>query len=234
MAWPARKPWQVAMLVVSTDLISRPQYQYLRGWALNVLPDYNAEAEQLLSQAVKVEPNLVGAWNCLGECYWRAGKVHQAHHCFTGALKHVSKCVGRWREDIFILGTALLCQQFKIIFHLALTCCTSVSMLLALNIFDSCRKRIRSHYAAYPWSFGKRQRVSKFLITVRKKVGHFDEKEFPLSLYGLLVGVESLSQMQVKRKAMSKRVWSKQRKQCHLISRMAHHGVSQWLMTKSR
>ena len=72
------------------DDMPRPLFQYLRGKALNVLPTYSKEAEILLSQAVKHNPSLVDAWNCLGESYWKQGNVQQAHHCFVGALSHVS------------------------------------------------------------------------------------------------------------------------------------------------
>ena len=52
--------------------------------------DHCAEAEQLLSKAVKLEPNLVDAWIELGECYWKRGDVNTAKTCFEGALSHVS------------------------------------------------------------------------------------------------------------------------------------------------
>ena len=51
--------------------------------------DHCAEAEQLLSRAVKLEPNLVDAWIELGECYWKRGDVNTAKTCFEGALSHV-------------------------------------------------------------------------------------------------------------------------------------------------
>ena len=63
---------------------------YLKGRALNVVPDHSPEAEQLLSKAVKLEPNLVDAWIELGECYWKRGDVETAKTCFEGALSHVS------------------------------------------------------------------------------------------------------------------------------------------------
>ena len=63
---------------------------YLKGRALNVASDHNLEAEQLLSRAVKLEPNLVDAWIELGECYWKRGDVNTAKTCFEGALSHVS------------------------------------------------------------------------------------------------------------------------------------------------
>ena len=63
---------------------------YLKGRVLNVASDHCAEAEQLLSKAVKLEPNLVDAWIELGECYWKRGDVNTAKTCFEGALSHVS------------------------------------------------------------------------------------------------------------------------------------------------
>ena len=63
---------------------------YLKGRTLNVVPDHSPEAEQLLSKAVKLEPNLVDAWIELGECYWKRGDVETAKTCFEGALSHVS------------------------------------------------------------------------------------------------------------------------------------------------
>lgn len=65
------------------------RYYYFRGRALNVKPDYNKDAEDLLSKAIKLDPKLVDAWNELGECYWKNNKLKEATNCFTGALKHV-------------------------------------------------------------------------------------------------------------------------------------------------
>jgi Tfp pilus assembly protein PilF len=62
----------------------------LYGRALNVLSGFNQEALALLAKAVKLDPNLVEAWNHLGECYWKNNDVKAAHNCFTGALSHVS------------------------------------------------------------------------------------------------------------------------------------------------
>ncbi|XP_053118675.1 tetratricopeptide repeat protein 5 isoform X2 [Hemicordylus capensis] len=60
----------------------------LKGKVLNVSPDYNAQAEELLSKAVKLDPELVEAWNQLGEVYWKKGDISAAHTCFSGALSH--------------------------------------------------------------------------------------------------------------------------------------------------
>ena len=62
----------------------------LKGEVLNVLPNFDPIAEENLSKAVKLDPKLVGAWNQLGECYWKKGDVAAAKNCFSGALGHVS------------------------------------------------------------------------------------------------------------------------------------------------
>ncbi|XP_012608251.1 tetratricopeptide repeat protein 5 isoform X1 [Microcebus murinus] len=66
----------------------KAQALMLTGKALNVTPDYSPKAEELLSKAVKLEPELVEAWNQLGEVYWKKGDVAAAHTCFSGALTH--------------------------------------------------------------------------------------------------------------------------------------------------
>ncbi|XP_005005726.1 tetratricopeptide repeat protein 5 [Cavia porcellus] len=67
---------------------SKAQTLMLTGKALNVTPEYSPKAEALLSKAVKLEPELVEAWNQLGEVYWKKGDVAAAHTCFSGALTH--------------------------------------------------------------------------------------------------------------------------------------------------
>lgn len=54
------------------------------------MPHYDPMAQDALSKAVKMNPKLVEAWNCLGECYWKNGQVEAARNCFAGALNHVS------------------------------------------------------------------------------------------------------------------------------------------------
>ena len=74
---------------MSTDSLSKVEYWSLKGRALNILPDHNQEAEDLLSRAIKHDPSLVDTWNALGDSYWKAGKIQQAHDCFVGCLSHV-------------------------------------------------------------------------------------------------------------------------------------------------
>ncbi|KAL6884652.1 hypothetical protein ACP4OV_010588 [Aristida adscensionis] len=64
----------------------RGVYEFLRGKILDVFPDYNKEAEDHLSKAVKLNPSLVDAWLCLGNCIWKKGDLAAAKNCFALAL----------------------------------------------------------------------------------------------------------------------------------------------------
>lgn len=64
----------------------RAQWEYLRGKALDVGPDYCKEAEEHLSKSVKLDPSMVDAWCCLGNCFWKKGDLAQAKNCFNIAL----------------------------------------------------------------------------------------------------------------------------------------------------
>ncbi len=68
----------------------RARALYHRGRALNVLPSHSPESERLLSRAVKLQPDLVDAWNELGESYAKRGDSENATTCFEGALRHVN------------------------------------------------------------------------------------------------------------------------------------------------
>jgi len=61
---------------------------FLQGKALNAPPAYNVEAENVLSKAIKFDPALTVAWNCLGECYWKKNDPVSAKNCFLGAMSH--------------------------------------------------------------------------------------------------------------------------------------------------
>lgn len=67
---------------------SRAKYYYLKGRALNVVDHFIPQAEELLSKAVKLEPNSIETWNELGKCYWKNDDIKQAKNCFVGALQH--------------------------------------------------------------------------------------------------------------------------------------------------
>ncbi|XP_075734252.1 tetratricopeptide repeat protein 5 isoform X3 [Rhipicephalus microplus] len=69
------------------EKLDRAKFHMLKGKALNILEDYNQEAHEALSKAVKLSPKLVEAWNELGECYWKKGQITKARNCFEGVLK---------------------------------------------------------------------------------------------------------------------------------------------------
>lgn len=87
---------------------SRAKYYYLKGKALNVTERFTPQAEELLTKAVKLEPNLVEAWNELGECYWKNDDIQQAKNCFVGALRHVK---------YFIFSDYILFADYTLIIH---------------------------------------------------------------------------------------------------------------------
>jgi tetratricopeptide (TPR) repeat protein len=66
----------------------RAQFLYLKGRILNITGDYSPEAETVLSKAVKLRPDLVDAWNELGESYMMKQDWATARTCFEGALQH--------------------------------------------------------------------------------------------------------------------------------------------------
>merc|ERR1711963_784952 len=63
-------------------------FLYLKGRLLNVTGEFSGEAEECLSKSVKLNPNLVDAWNELGESYMRKLDWTTARTCFEGALQH--------------------------------------------------------------------------------------------------------------------------------------------------
>ena len=64
----------------------RARYLYLRGRLLNVSGDFSSAAEACLSRSVKLNPNLVDAWNELGESYMRKHDWTTARTCFEVRL----------------------------------------------------------------------------------------------------------------------------------------------------
>ena len=52
---------------------------YLRGKATACSEDgrLSDEAERLLADAVKLNPTIIDAWNCLGECFWQRGEYRR-------------------------------------------------------------------------------------------------------------------------------------------------------------
>ena len=82
----------------------RARLWYLRGKALASTDAGRAseDAERLLSDAIKLDPTLRDAWNCLGECFWARGEHEMARHTFVAALEH-----GRTAETLCHLSMLL-------------------------------------------------------------------------------------------------------------------------------
>ncbi|GFX14879.1 tetratricopeptide repeat protein 5 [Trichonephila clavipes] len=67
--------------------LKKAEYDLLRAKALNVLPDFNSEALEILTRLVKFHPKLIQAWNELGTCFWKKGDIKAAKSCFESALR---------------------------------------------------------------------------------------------------------------------------------------------------
>lgn len=70
---------------------NKTECELLKAKALNVLPDYNPEVQEILTKLVKFHPKLVEAWNELGTCFWKKGDIKAAKSCFENATKEVKK-----------------------------------------------------------------------------------------------------------------------------------------------
>ncbi|KAL1528059.1 hypothetical protein AB1Y20_009425 [Prymnesium parvum] len=80
---------------------AKARLSYLRGKALasTAAGRDSEEAERLLADAVKLQPSLNDAWNCLGECYWSRGEHEMARYTFLTALEH-----GRTADTLYHLS----------------------------------------------------------------------------------------------------------------------------------
>jgi len=65
----------------------KAQCLFLKGRALSFLPGQEALAQDLLSQAVKLEPQMLAARNALGEVHWNMQSYEEARECFENALE---------------------------------------------------------------------------------------------------------------------------------------------------
>ena len=60
---------------------------YLRGKALDFLPEYSKIAEEHLSKAIKLLPTKQEAWDTLGHVYWKKRDFLSSKKCFEGSLE---------------------------------------------------------------------------------------------------------------------------------------------------
>ncbi|CAK9005267.1 unnamed protein product [Durusdinium trenchii] len=59
----------------------------IKGRACSFVPGQERVAEENLSKALKLDPQLLDAWNGLGEVYWNMQDIPQAQRCFEQALE---------------------------------------------------------------------------------------------------------------------------------------------------
>ena len=59
---------------------------YLRGKALDFLPEYSKMAEDYLSKSIKLLPSKTEAWDALGHVYWKKRDILSSKKCFEGSL----------------------------------------------------------------------------------------------------------------------------------------------------
>lgn len=64
---------------------------YLRGKALDFIPEYTKQAEENLSKSIKLMPTKKEAWDALGHVYWKKRDIEQSKKCFEGALEQDDK-----------------------------------------------------------------------------------------------------------------------------------------------
>ena len=81
----------------------RARYLYLRGRLLNVSGDFSSAAEACLSRSVKLNPNLVDAWNELGESYMRKHDWTTARTCFEVRLAVEMSVILKYNINVRVL-----------------------------------------------------------------------------------------------------------------------------------
>ncbi|XP_077503521.1 tetratricopeptide repeat protein 5-like isoform X2 [Amblyomma americanum] len=111
----------------------RATFQMLKGKALNIREDYDPEAHEALSKAVKFNPKLAEAWNELGECYWKKGHITKARNCFEGVLK-VTKDKVSLRNLSMVLRQVGETEEERL--HNVLESVTKAKEALQLDIAD--------------------------------------------------------------------------------------------------
>eukprot|EP00954_Amorphochlora_amoebiformis_P019492 1333039-Amorphochlora_amoeboformis.AAC.1 len=73
--------------ISETDSNTKAELACWMGKAYGCLPQYTKDAEEYLAKAIKLNPGLIDAWNCLGSEYWKKPDLKAAEDCFRGALE---------------------------------------------------------------------------------------------------------------------------------------------------
>lgn len=80
-------PYLVKRVPEKAQAEDKSKYFYLRGRALNATAEHCPESEKFLSKAIKLNSNLLEAWNELGFCMWKRGDPLGAKKCFIKNVK---------------------------------------------------------------------------------------------------------------------------------------------------
>jgi Tfp pilus assembly protein PilF len=73
-------------LLLVSDKKEKAELLYLRGRALDFLPEYTKMAEDMLSKSLKLQPTKREAWDALGHVYWKKNDLAASRKCFESSL----------------------------------------------------------------------------------------------------------------------------------------------------
>lgn len=93
-----KKAWLVARrrdVLAEIDALQSESHitHYLKGCVHNIGHDYNKDAEDILSDAAKMNPTMYEIWNQLGDCIWKKGDKKGARNCFERSLAQMKNKV---------------------------------------------------------------------------------------------------------------------------------------------
>lgn len=71
---------------IVSDKKEKAELLYLRGRALDFLPEYTKQAEDMLSKSLKLQPTKREAWDALGHVYWKKNDLAASRKCFESSL----------------------------------------------------------------------------------------------------------------------------------------------------
>lgn len=69
-------------------------HHYFVGKILNICPDYDANAEESLNRALRLDSTNADAWLELGSCVWKKPDVEKAYTCFKVRQRTVRNGIG--------------------------------------------------------------------------------------------------------------------------------------------
>jgi tetratricopeptide (TPR) repeat protein len=70
-----------------TPVQTKAEAYFLKGRALDAPEEYNEEAEESLSRALRLDPGNANAWAALGHCQWKKGDLESARESFNTSVR---------------------------------------------------------------------------------------------------------------------------------------------------